>query len=171
MAMYDAMTGQWILNITNTPSMTLVEGDHGDLIGYYTTSNATGTYLNMWNSTACINLNVANYGGGANVADQWMWRPPQGAQLNFNLGVQHDSHWPALMPSNDKTNNATLTVMTSMFGMVFPSYLLGISAIQSGVIFASGTASTGFAYTPGWYDEAGFDSSNWSTSMGTVQRI
>ena len=157
MSMYDAMTGQWILNITGTPSMTLVEGTYGDLIGYYTTSDATGTYLNMWNSTACINLNVANYGGGANVADQWMWRPPQGGQLNFTLGVQHDSHWPAKMPANDKTNNATLTVLTSMFGMVFPSYLLGISAVQSGVIFTSGTASTGFAYTPGWYEEAGFD--------------
>ncbi len=157
MAMYDAMTGQWILNITGTPSMTLVEGDHGDLIGYYTSSNFTGTYLNMWNSTACINLNVGNYGGGANVPDQWMWRPPQGSQLNFTLGVQHDSHWPALMPANDKTNNASLTVTVSFFGMTFPSYLLGISAIQSGVIYTSGTSSTGFAYTPGWYEEAGFD--------------
>jgi outer membrane protein assembly factor BamB len=156
--MYDAMTGNYILSIVNATSMTLTEDEHGDLIGYYTSTDYfTGTtYLNMWNSTACINLNVANYGGGANVADQWMWRPPQGAVLDFNLGVQHDANWPAAMPARDANNNS-LTVMMSYFGYTYPSYLLGISAVQSGVIYTAGTAgAAGFAYQSGWEEEAGF---------------
>ncbi len=46
MSMYDAMTGNWILNITNTPAMTLTEDAHGNLIGYYVNStNATWSHL------------------------------------------------------------------------------------------------------------------------------
>ena len=76
------MTGAYILSIVNGASMTLTEDEHGDLIGYYV--NATSNTLNMWNSTKCINLDVANYAGGPPVADDWMWRPPQGAVIRFS---------------------------------------------------------------------------------------
>jgi len=109
--MYDAMTGNLILDITSNqaqvvpvmfgysvqvtgpfsiPSMTLFEDDHGGLCGYYvntTTSFVPGptffettATLCLWNSTADINLNNANYAGGPNVVDDWMWRPGEVAQ-------------------------------------------------------------------------------------------
>jgi hypothetical protein len=70
MSMYDAMTGEWILNITGSLGMTLTTDEYGSLIGYYTNSTINfatqevSASLTMWNSTRCINLNVANYGGG-----------------------------------------------------------------------------------------------------------
>ncbi len=163
MSMYDAMTGNFILNITNTPAMTLTTDERGNLIGYYTSTNpANGlTYLNCWNSTVCINLNVANYGGGAPVADQWMWRPPQGAQLNFTLGVM----WSKALPTTD-TNGKPLTIMMTMFGMTFPSYLLGISAVQSGVVYMQGSGSAQFSYQTGWQEEAGFSATTGNLLWG-----
>jgi hypothetical protein len=172
MSMYDAMTGQWILNITGTVGMQLTEDEHGDLIGYYTNSTIdffTGSVtasLTMWNSTRCINLNVQNYGGGPPVADQWMWRPPQGGQLDFSLGNQ----WSATLPSTDSAGNS-LTYMMNMFGMTFPSYLLGISAVQSGVVMMSGTNAGGqFLYQPGWQEQAGFSAVDGHLLWGPFNR-
>jgi hypothetical protein len=172
MSMYDAMTGNWILNITGTPSMTLTTDAGGNLIGYYvnTTSNFfTGEVLaslSMWNSTRCINLNVANYGGGAPVADQWMWRPPQGQQLNFSLGVQ----WSVPLPLTD-TSGASLVYMANMFGFSFPSYYLGIQAVQSDVVLLSGTDSGGaFLYQPGWQEQAGFSAIDGHKLWGVLNR-
>jgi len=158
MAMYDAMTGKWILNVTGIPSaLTLVEDDAGNLGAYYinsTTNFLTGSVtasLTFWNATRCINLYVSNYGGGAPVADQWMWRPPQGGQLDFKQGIQ----WSVPLPAKD-TAGSSLTVMATYFGMQFPSYLLGISAIQSGVVYMQGSQSAQFSYQTGWQEEAGF---------------
>jgi len=158
MAMYDAMTGKWILNVTGIPSaLTLVEDDAGNLGAYYinsTTNFLTGSVtasLTFWNATRCINLYVSNYGGGAPVADQWMWRPPQGGQLDFKQGIQ----WSVPLPAKDSAGSS-LTVMATYFGMQFPSYLLGISAIQSGVVYMQGSQSAQFSYQTGWQEEAGF---------------
>ena len=106
-------------------------------------------------------MNVANYGGGAPVADQWMWRPPQGAQLNFTLGVM----WSKALPAND-INGKSLTVMMTYFGMTFPSYLLGISAVQSGVVYMQGSSSAQFSYQTGWQEEAGFSATNGNLLWG-----
>ena len=56
MEMWDAMTGNYILTVTGSVSMTLTSDGHGDLIGYFV--NQTDKTLNMWNSTLCINLSV-----------------------------------------------------------------------------------------------------------------
>ena len=77
LSMYDAMTGNYILTITGTPAMTLTEDEHGDLIGYYVNSSATGAQsLTMWNSTACINLASGPTYAGPSTANNWLWRPP-----------------------------------------------------------------------------------------------
>ena len=162
MSMYDAMTGDWILNVTGTPAMTIVNDEHGDLIGYYvntTTNYMTGKIsasLSMWNSTVCINKNIANYGGGAPVADQWMWRPPKGVQLDFTMGVV----WSKPLPAND-TDGHSLTIMTTMFGMQFPSYVLSISSVtvKDNVVVLLGSGAAQFFYQTGWQEEAGFSAS------------
>ncbi|MCL4430136.1 MAG: hypothetical protein M1167_05230, partial [Chloroflexi bacterium] len=126
MSMYDAMTGQWILNITNTPSMTLTEDDHGDLIGYYvntTTNFVAGTVsasLSMWNSTRCINIGAGGSptsGYPSGLADNWMWRPPQGGQLPFQVGVQ----WSVPLPNNDSSGNP-LSYISTAYGFPLPTY-------------------------------------------------
>ena len=75
----------------------LTTDDNGDLIGYFVNSaNPFAPTLNMWNSTRCINLAIPNSYGGPNVPDNWHWRPPQGASINFSLGIQ----WTAPIATN-----------------------------------------------------------------------
>jgi hypothetical protein len=91
--MFDAFTGNWILSIVNATSMQLTSDDNGDLVGYFVSSNSTGRYLNMWNSTRCINIGQGGsyYGGGHAPADNWMWRPAEGSIIDFKLGHPVDS--------------------------------------------------------------------------------
>ncbi|HMK94342.1 MAG TPA: hypothetical protein VK536_02970 [Candidatus Limnocylindrales bacterium] len=181
MSMWDAMTGAYILTITNTPAMTLTEDSHGDLIGYYMNDSyayvttpygpipvaVTGASITEWNSTKCINLSVGNYAGGPPVADDWMWRPPQNGLIPFAQGLE----WSAPLPLTDSKGNP-LTYEMSMFGMTFPAYLLGISAIQSGYILLTGynSGSSGMFFTSGWQEEAGFSLSTLSLAWGPTNR-
>ncbi|MGO8806888.1 MAG: PQQ-binding-like beta-propeller repeat protein [Candidatus Bathyarchaeia archaeon] len=104
--MFDAMTGDFILSIVNGTAMTLTEDANGDLIGYYVNStNANAPTLNEWNSSKCIPQQAAF----------WEWRPPQGAILPFNAGIE----W-------------TVPIPTSLNGVAFPS----------GLALSSGTYST-----------------------------
>jgi outer membrane protein assembly factor BamB len=142
--MYDAMTGNYILSIVNGTSMILTEDEHGDLVGYYV--NSTDNTLNVWNSTACINLDVANGYGGPNVADNWSWRPPQGAQIPFALGITNS--WPL---ATDIKGTPLVNYADSLFG-------LGIIGVNSGVVLTD-EADIGFnagGYTEGWIIEAGY---------------
>ena len=175
LSMYDAMTGAYILTITGTPTMDIVEDTHGDLIGYYVnTTNAIpgdpfspigAASLTLWNSTACINLSTSNYAGGPPVKDDWMWRPGEVTSVPFSQGVE----WSAPLPLVDKAG-APLTYMASFFGMSFPSYLLGVSAVQSGVVYVSGTNSGAFAYQVGWEEEGGFSATNGALLWGVTNR-
>ncbi len=216
MAMYDAMTGNWILNITaNTgqvefsmmtfsyyvavtgtttfPSMTLFEDDHGGLCGYYTNSTTnyapgpdfgvTTSSLCVWNSTADINLSTANYAGGPNVVDDWMWRPPQGGQIPFLttsplVGEASVTVLNAALPAKDTSTGSSsaygapgsMSQPVSFFGMTFPGYLLGISAVQSGVILMTGSVQSGFAYGIGWEEAAGFSATTGQLLWGPNNR-
>jgi hypothetical protein len=85
--MFDATTGDWILNIVNGTSFSkIVEGDDGTLLGYYV--NSTDNTLVMWNSTRCILVGQAPQYYGVSTAESWMWRPPQGGSVPFYYGIQ-----------------------------------------------------------------------------------
>ena len=167
--MYDAMTGNYILSIVNGTSMTLTSDNNGNLIGYYVNStNANAPTLNMWNSTRCINVGMGGsyYGGGTSPADNWMWRPPQNAIIDFKAGIQ----WTKPLPTND-TAGKSLIYMSNMFGMSFPSYYLGISAVQSNRVLLTGTDAGGsFGYQPGWQEEAACDATTGALLWGPVNR-
>jgi hypothetical protein len=151
MSMYDAMTGNYILTIKNTPSMSLTEDERGNLIGYYVNSSQGQRSLSVWNSTRCINLVGANYGGGGSVADQWMWRPPYNTTIDFQLGVQ-DS-WP---------------IETSIDGA---SVSLGLSSITDGVALMTQASIAGSSFFQnGWIIEAGYDLSTGQKLWGPVNR-
>jgi hypothetical protein len=89
--LYDAMTGVYLANITGAQNqLNLVDYDcteQGTFLGWYTTSNATGTYLNLWNSTRCI---AYPYGQGPyympqNVSYQSTIRPS--GNIGFDKGI------------------------------------------------------------------------------------
>lgn len=151
--MFDALTGNYILSIVNATSMTLTTDDGGNLIGYYVSSNSTGRYLNMWNSTRCINVGQGGvyYGGGTSPADNWMWRPTVGAVMDFKWGIQ----WTA--PINTTYNSNPIT--------------LGISAISDDNLLLTYSSTTGGAYfQAGWIVEAGYSSVDGSRLWGPVNR-
>jgi len=178
LTMYDALTGNYVLNITGIPSFisgfTLTEDNHGDLIAYYENDSysfyptfaLTGASLTEWNSTACINLSVPNYAGGPNVANDWMWRPGEVAStIPFSPGIE----WSVPLPLKD-TSGHSLIYLANIFGTYIPAYVLGISAIQSGCVLMTGTESAAFLYTYGWEEEAGFSATNGALLWGPTNR-
>ena len=79
-SMYDAFTGNWILDIKNPPTGTTVFGANGEILVYQL--NVAAKWLAMWNSTKNIPP-PDNASTGA-----WQWRPPVGATLNGLNGWQ-----------------------------------------------------------------------------------
>jgi hypothetical protein len=166
--MWDAMTGNYILSITGVPltatgvsALTLTEDDHGDLIGYYVNTTGTAQSLNMWNSTKCINLNVTNIYGGPPVADNWAWRPPQGAQIPFAQGLQ----W-SIPLANNVSGVPLVNFAAGLTG-------LGISGINSGVVILTEVplgATVSPLYAPGWMIEAGYSAIDGSQLWAPVNR-
>lgn len=167
--MFDAMTGNYILSIVNATSMTLTNDAGGNLIGYFVNaSNANKPTLNMWNSTRCINVGMGGnyYGGGTTPADNWMWRPPLNAVIDFKNGIQ----WTKALPTTD-TSGKSLVYINSAYGFPMPSYYLGISAVQGDKILLSGTDSgSAFAYQPGWQEQAGCSAKDGTLLWGPINR-
>jgi outer membrane protein assembly factor BamB len=92
--MYDAFTGNWILDIVNVPllfqtAMGMVPvmfSENGDMLVYVL--DGVNGWLAMWNSSKCV-LSTVPVGTG-----EWAWRPPMGASLEFKEGVQ----WNVTIP-------------------------------------------------------------------------
>jgi hypothetical protein len=80
--MYDAFTGEWILDMSNVPSGTLVFGPSGELLKYRLYSQGGVLKLSLWDSAEVDGLLSLSYG-----PDSPMWRPPQGATLNATTGI------------------------------------------------------------------------------------
>jgi hypothetical protein len=74
--MYDAFTGDWILDLTGVPSGTLVMGKNGEFLIY--TLNAANNYMTLWNSTKALNPTIDT---------TWSWRVNQ-ASVNVTAGYQ-----------------------------------------------------------------------------------
>ncbi len=100
--MYDAMTGNWILNIVNGTGASFVSdsgstGTQGTMLGYYI--NATDSTLNMWNSTRAILRGPTGTGD----LNNWLWRPQQGASIPWQYGIQ----WSVPMVTTMTASNGT----------------------------------------------------------------
>ena len=161
LSMWDAMTGNYILTITNTPAMTLTQDDRGNLIGYYVNTTGTSQSLNMWNSTKCINLAVPNVYGGPPIADNWAWRPPLGAQIPFAQGLE----WSKPLVSNI-SGSPFVAPAAGLMG-------LGISGINSGAILLTEVpfgATVSPLYAPGWMIEVGYSAIDGNLLWAPVNR-
>jgi outer membrane protein assembly factor BamB len=168
--MYDAMTGDWILNIVNAPTSRavinenltvniaaaplLVSDENGNLLGYY--ANYATNQLIMWNSTLAIYS--YNYMTGRSV-NSWVWCPPLGANIDWNLGVQ----WSAPMA----------TTITAPNGTSVPLDVgLGITKIASDVLLMTGTPEVGGYrfWNPGVTYEAGYSAIDGTLLWGPIWR-
>ena len=148
-AMYDAMTGSYILSIVNGTAFTLVEDDGGNLIGYYVNStNANAPTLNMWNSTQCIIT-------GTNGLAAWQWRPTQNAQIAFSKGIM----W-------------SMPIATNVSGAAF-SPGLSISAVGAKVLLLSSVSTAlngGLSWQPGWRIIAGYSTTTGQLLWGPLNQ-
>ncbi len=142
-SMYDAMTGNWILNIVKGVSMYISEAADGSLLGYYV--NSTSKTLNLWNSTRCITY--YDYETGAT-----RWRPPLGANVDFGLGIQ----W-------------SVKLATNVSGVSF-SPILGVTQVSDGVVLMTATPSDGWRWNPGFTIEAGYSANTGQLLWGPINR-
>jgi outer membrane protein assembly factor BamB len=146
--MYDAMTGDWILNIVNGTGVRLVEADDGSLLGYYV--NSTDKTLCMWNSTKCIigPLDVPVFGYPVG----WMWRPPLGASIPFSYGIQ----WRAPLATN--ISGAPI------------SPLLSINTLSSDIVLMQTIPELvgGYSWQPGWKIIAGYSAKDGHLLWGPI---
>jgi len=145
--MWDAMTGNYILTITNITQPTsgylaFTTDSDGNLIGYYINYN-TNT-LDMWNSTLAI-MNYSNITGQN--TNSWEWRPSQNAVISFNLGIQ----WTAPVATSYQG-----TSLINYGGRLFGLTIIGVG---SGVVLMyeyGGTAG----FQTGWLLEAGYSATS-----------
>jgi outer membrane protein assembly factor BamB len=99
--LYDAMTGNWILDIVNATGFSkIVMDEGGNLLGYYT--NNTDNTLCMWNSTKCIQ--------GLDETRYWYWRPVKGAMVPFDQGIQMQA--PLLTTYQNQPINPKFSILT-----------------------------------------------------------
>lgn len=93
--MYDAFTGNWILDLANATGGGISvmsepspgSSETGGEILYYILSGS-GNWLAMWNSTLAIPP------AGTSGSSFWQWRPPQGATLDWQKGIQWNKTIP-----------------------------------------------------------------------------
>jgi hypothetical protein len=128
--MFDAMTGKYILSIVNASSFSYghTVDASGNFIDYYVnstvgtqtiygqiqpligpaptqvTNTAGNSLLEVWNSTQCIMLGA---GWQFASASGWFWRPPQGAVIGYQYGIQ--DAWQ--LPGNSSTLPNSWTIM------------------------------------------------------------
>ena len=145
-SMYDASTGNWILNIANSTGGFAITDPSGQLLVY--TLNAARGWLAMWNSTKCVGAKVDPING-------WFWRPPAGETLNWRTGIE----WNVTVPTKTAPNQYTAQNLTEAIVM-----------INNGVILAT-TGNTGTPQDYQW--EVGYSATNgdflWAEQRSAAQ--
>jgi outer membrane protein assembly factor BamB len=180
--MFDAMTGNWILNITGVPGITQTYDSSGSMIGYYINNTSPqGIYgtqtLNMWNST----LAIQNYGWNTRQNyNLWTWQPPQGASIPFALGIQ----WTVPLVNTMTADNGTVVNINALYqtdtGLVGSnpndastpaSFPLVISRVAD-VILVDNSASGLRMQEPGYWISEGYSPSTgalvWGPTKNTI---
>jgi outer membrane protein assembly factor BamB len=152
-SMYDAMTGDWVLDIANASAGTLVRGPNGEILSY-TVANGM---LTMWNSSKCIAAGSQKYNIYTVYSSLEIWRPPQGATIDWNAGYE----W-------------SVPVATDISGVpIIPA--LGLSKISDDVVVMTAQPGGVFGGVPGgaqlgYEIEAGYSAKNGQLLWGPVNR-
>ncbi len=109
MKMYDAFSGEWILDISNVPAGTTTFGASGEILKYRLYTQSGVQKLSLWNSSKVNGFMSLSYG-----EDSPMWRPPRGETLNGTTGIMWTKDVPSL------TTNPSLTAL-------FPDAIVAIA--------------------------------------------
>ena len=147
-SMYDAMTGQWILDIANPSANMLVEGPNGELLSYAT----SGGKLSLWNASKCIAEGSVNQ-TYRSYSPAETWRPPQGATIDWAGGYE----W-------------SVPIATNISGVpIVPG--LGVSAVDSDVVLLTATdGSVPGGSQTGYRIDAGYSAEDGHLIWGPVNR-
>ena len=163
--MYDAMTGGWILNVVNATTPTWSYGSRGELIGYYI--NSTSKTLCMWNSTRCLMLGQNPQQVSVSTEDNWMWRPKQGGQIDFKLGIQWSKPLATTMTADNGTTVDINTYYAEKAGT--SAYPLAISKVSS-VVMVDNSAAGGRFMQPGFIVMEAFDPITGDLKWGPIKQ-
>jgi hypothetical protein len=152
-SMWDAMTGQWILDIANVTPGTLTTGPNGELLSYRVFNNQ----LQMWNISKCISAAGDKFWAQLTNYSPWeVWRPTGGQTIDWTLGNQ----W-------------TVPLATNISGTMFAPYSLGLTKVSR----ADGVALLTIMDTSvpgrsqlGWRVDAGYSTDNGRLLWGPVNR-
>lgn len=121
--MYDANTGNWICSFANASNPSWIRfNEKGDMLIYVL--NGGNNLLTMWNSSKNTDLLAGTT--GTNV---WCWRPPAGATLDWQDGIE----WSVTVPdvpgsqsigiiSSDMIVASSLVTTTSPYTLVVIGY-------------------------------------------------
>ena len=152
-SMYDAMTGEWILDIANASAGTLVRGENGEILSY----TVAGGMLRLWNMSKCIEVGSTKNNIYTTYSAAEIWRPPQGATLDWNDGYE----WNA-------------TVATDISGVpIIPG--LAISKVVDDVVLLTAQLGGPFAGVPGgsqvgYEVDAGYSAVDGQKLWGPINR-
>jgi outer membrane protein assembly factor BamB len=133
-SLYDAMTGNWILDVTGGgSSSTIVSSEtDGSLLVYYINSTvASKPTLCMWNSSKAIFSTTTN---------TWQWRPTLGAKITWDKGIE----WSKPIATNISGGQIDVTLA---IGIISSDVVMMYS--QPTVNWASYQIEAGYSATTG----------------------
>lgn len=141
-SMYDAMTGDWILDIANQSASVLSTGPNGEIVSY----SSAGNKLSMWNASKCVEA-----GSWDQVFRMYtpleIWRPPLNTTIDWNGGIE----WSTPL-------DGAYTVTTIADGVVILTASLG------GAFGVPGGSHTG------WRVDVGYDANTGALLWGPINR-
>jgi outer membrane protein assembly factor BamB len=141
-SMYEAMTGEWILDIANVSAGTLLTGENGELLSY----SISGGMISLWNASRCIQEGSWDQTYTFYTPTE-VWRPPQGATIDWNGGIE----WSVPVAGVGDLNCVTDDVIVTTFN-------------EGGLLGLPGGAHTG------WRVDTGYDANTGALLWGPINR-
>jgi hypothetical protein len=163
---YDAMTGLWMATINGVTNGNFIQdfsdttAEPGTVYEWYTTTNTTGVYLNLWNSTRCIGYPSATPGTGnwplpsmaGQIGPSGYTSPyalsvrPSGT-YNFSAGIQYWQPIPTTLAGNP-IGPANLSLSAVSFGDLGAKTSKILLLRSAGTVAAQ--SSNGYQITAGY---------------------
>lgn len=149
--MYDAMTGEWILNIDNATAGVLRRGPSGEILSY----TVSGGMLRLWNMSKCIAAGQHKYVVQTIYSALETWRPPLGATIDWNDGYE----WS--VPVANETGGEPISLGITKVSDDFALLTFGGSGPLAGIPGG---------HHPGWRVDVGYSSVDGRKLWGPVNR-
>ncbi len=147
--MYDAMTGEWILNIANASSGILRRGENGELLSY----TVSGGMLSLFNMSKCIAAGAQKNLFFTIYSSLETWRPPLGFTIDWNDGYE----WSVPIANETDGNPVDLVIEKVSDDVVLLTSTSLFTQVPGG-------------HTEGWRVDAGYSAVDGRWLWGPVNR-